>query len=183
MSFLDRALTRTENILAASSLGMATAIAIVGVVSRYAFGHVLFWSEEAIIYLVICSTFFGAVITLRKGEHVNVDLLPMLLKRRGKRIIELLGATLSLVYLACIGLFAWMLIFSPATRDTVTPSMKLPLWVVELTVPIGFTLMFLRMLQVLHRLARDLPAYPDKDAALLDAEVSALGMEDKENDR
>lgn len=179
MSFLDRVLTRVENVLAAGSLGLAAAIAVAGVLSRYLFGHVLFWSEEAIIYLVICSTFFGAVITLRKGEHVNVDLLPILLKKRGKRVMAVLAALMLLVYLGSIGFFAWLLIFSPTAADTLTPSMKLPLWVVELAIPIGFTLMFVRGLQILYRVVRDRPAYPDKDETVLDAEVSTLdGKED-----
>ncbi|OLT00065.1 hypothetical protein BJF90_07095 [Pseudonocardia sp. CNS-004] len=55
----DRVLTRIENVLAASALGLATIIAIVAVVLRYVFGVFLFWSEEAIIYLIIYSTFLA----------------------------------------------------------------------------------------------------------------------------
>jgi C4-dicarboxylate transporter DctQ subunit len=167
LSRFDRALTVVENVLAASALALATLIAIVAVILRTFFNEIIFWSEEAIIYLVIYSTFLGAVITLRHNEHVNVDLLPMVLKGRARKAIELLGALALLVYLALVGYFAWVLITEPVSRLTVTPSLKLPLWVVELALPIGFTLMLLRTLEIVWRLLRGRKAFPENDSAAL----------------
>ncbi len=163
MQRFDQVLTWIENSLAALALGGATVIAIAGVIARYVFGNGIFWSEEAVIFLVILSTFIGAVITLRHNEHVNVDLLPTLLGERGKWIFAMLGAFLLVVYCAIIGAYAWVLIFEPAASNTITPSLKLPLWVVELSLPIGLTLMFLRSLEVLYRTARGQTAFPEAE--------------------
>jgi C4-dicarboxylate transporter, DctQ subunit len=179
----DRVLTLIENVLAASTLGLATIIAVVAVVLRYVFGVFLFWSEEAIIYLIIYSTFLGAVITLRHNEHVNVDIFGAFLKERGKRAVALIGGAMMLVYLACIGLFAWMLLFEPFSTSTITPSLKLPLWVVEAAVPIGFTLMFLRALEILVRTARGIDPFPEARHSLLEVEADAAGVDAREVDR
>ncbi|HEY6753027.1 MAG TPA: TRAP transporter small permease subunit, partial [Rubrobacteraceae bacterium] len=72
MSRLDRILTAIENTLAALALGGASLLACLQVILRYLFNYTIFWSEEATIYLLILSTFIGAVITLRHNEHVNV---------------------------------------------------------------------------------------------------------------
>jgi C4-dicarboxylate transporter, DctQ subunit len=179
----DRVLTRIENVLAASALGMATLIAIVAVLLRYVFGIFLFWSEEAIIYLIIYSTFLGAVITLRHNEHVNVDIFGAFVKRRGKRILGVLAAAITVVYLVCVGFFAWLLLFEPFSTSTITPSLKLPLWVVEAAVPIGLTLMLLRALEILVRAARGIEAFPEGQRSLLEAEAEATGIDVRDVDR
>jgi C4-dicarboxylate transporter DctQ subunit len=179
----DRVLTRIENVMAASALGMATLIAIVAVLLRYVFGIFLFWSEEAIIYLIIYSTFLGAVITLRHNEHVNVDIFGAFVKRRGKRILGVLAAAITVVYLVCVGSFAWLLLFEPFSTSTITPSLKLPLWVVEAAVPIGLTLMLLRALEILVRAARGIEAFPEGQRSLLEVEAEATGIDVREVDR
>ena len=183
MQRFDRVLTRIENVLAASALGLATIIAIVAVVLRYAFGIFIFWSEEAIIYLIIYSTFLGAVITLRHNEHVNVDIFGAFLAKRGKRVFAVLGAAITVVYLVGIGFYAWLLLFEPFSTSTITPSLKLPLWVVEAAVPIGFTLMLLRALEILVRTARGIDAFPEGHRSLLEVEAEAAGVDARDVER
>jgi C4-dicarboxylate transporter, DctQ subunit len=179
----DRVLTRIENILAASALGLATVIAIVAVLLRYVFGIFLFWSEEAIIYLIIYSTFLGAVITLRHNEHVNVDIFGAFLKAGGKRAFAVIGAAITVVYLVCIGTFAWLLLFEPFSTSTITPSLKLPLWVVEAAVPIGLTLMLLRALEILVRNARGVDAFEEGHRSILEVEAEATGLDVRDVER
>src|SRR5699024_1947093 len=57
MRTVDKYLTRTENFLAGGALIAATALAVFAVILRNITGDVLFWSEEATIYLIIFSTF------------------------------------------------------------------------------------------------------------------------------
>ncbi|GAA0926715.1 TRAP transporter small permease [Pseudonocardia zijingensis] len=173
----DRVLTRIENVLAASALGLAAIIAIGAVLLRYVFGIFLFWSEEAIIYLIIYSTFLGAVITLRHNEHVNVDVFGPFLRPRGKRVLAVIAAAVTVVYLVCIGFFAWLLLFEPFSTSTITPALKLPLWVVELAVPIGLTLMLLRALEILVRNARGVEAFAEGDRSILEIEAEATGLD------
>lgn len=179
----DRVLTRIENVLAASALGLATVIAIVAVVLRYGFGIFLFWSEEAIIYLIIYSTFLGAVITLRHNEHVNVDVFGAFLKARGKRVFAVIAAAITVVYLVCIGFFAWLLLFEPFSTSTITPSLKLPLWVVEAAVPIGLTLMLLRALEILVRSARGVDAFAEAQRSIVEVEAEATGLDMRDIER
>jgi C4-dicarboxylate transporter DctQ subunit len=183
MSRLDRALTAVENVLAVSALALATLIAVLAVVLRYFFGTILFWSEEAIVYLIIYSTFLGAVITLRHNEHVSVDLLLVLLKGRARRVVAVLGAALFAAYLVVIGLYAWLLLLEPFSTSTVTPALKLPLWVVEAAVPIGFTLMLVRALEIVWRTARGRTAFEEGEASVLESEAAAAGIDLDEEDR
>lgn len=161
MSGFDRTLSLVENVLAGLSLGGAAALAIVQVILRYAFDTILFWSQEAIIYGVILSTFVGAAITLRHNEHVNVDLLGLVLRGRGRRYLAVIGAVMTVVYCAVIGGYAWVWLTEPGLRNTLTPALKLPLWVVGLSLPIGLTLMFVRSLEIVYRTARGREAFAE----------------------
>jgi TRAP-type C4-dicarboxylate transport system permease small subunit len=168
---LERVLTQVENVLAAGSLAAATVIAVIGVISRYLFTYVIFWAEELTIFLIIFSTFLGAVVTLRHNEHVNVDILPALI-RRVRRGFALLAGLITVVYCVVIGFYAWTMVLDPIARNTLTPALKLPLWVVEVAIPVGLTLMLLRSLEMLWRVARGgpLPGHATEPVATIDTE-------------
>lgn len=176
MKQLDRVLTQVENVLAAGALAAATLLAVAGVILRYLFGYVIFWGEELTIYLIILSTFIGAVVTLRHNEHVNVDILPALF-RRARRGFALLAGLLTIVYCAAIGFYAWEMVFAPIARNTTTAALQVPLWTVQFVLPVGLTLMLLRSLEMLWRVARggELPGHTEVGAV---AEVEAIATAD-----
>lgn len=163
MSRFDRGLSLVENGIAGLALGGAVFIAILQVILRYVFNYIIFWSEEAVIYLIILSTFVGAVITLRHNEHVGVDLANYLVGERGRRVLAVLAAAIVVLYCAIFGAYAWIMITEPAAQNTETPALDLPLWIVELSVPIGLTLMLVRALEILYRSARGRTAFPEAE--------------------
>jgi C4-dicarboxylate transporter, DctQ subunit len=163
MSRIDRVLALIENGLAGLTLGAATILAIVSVIGRSLFDYILFWSDEAVIYLIICSTFIGAVITLRHNEHVGVNVLSAVLGPRGNRVLAALCALLIALYCGVFGFFGWVMVTEPAARNIVTPALNMPLWVVQISLPIGLTLMFFRALEILYRTARGQQAFPEAE--------------------
>ncbi|MCF2586117.1 TRAP transporter small permease [Brevibacterium sp. UCMA 11752] len=191
MKTFDKYLSRVENFLAGASLIGATALAVFAVLLRNITGDVLFWSEEAIIYLIICSTFFGAVVTLRHNEHVAVDIMPTLLKGKKKKFFVVLGGLMTLIYAGFIAYLSWALISEPFSRTTITPALKLPLWVVELSLAIGMTLFFIRAAEMLIRAIKAPAEELDKDvfaeeAAAVGIDVNDIAIDDddtKEGDR
>lgn len=174
-----RILTTAENMLAGLSLVAAVLMALGAVLLREFFDVYLFWSEEAIIYLVICSTFFGSVLTLRSDEHVNVDIITIFLGRRGKRVMAIVAALVTTAYVAAVGALAWMLLFEPFSRSVVTPALKLPLWLVELPLALAFTLMFGhsfgKIVRAWRHGAHEVSA---TDIALAEAEAAGLSADD-----
>ncbi|MCI4012648.1 TRAP transporter small permease [Brevibacterium sp. ZH18] len=191
MKTFDKYLSRVENFLAGASLIGATALAVFAVLLRNITGDVLFWSEEAIIYLIICSTFFGAVVTLRHNEHVAVDIMPTLLKGKKKKFFVVLGGLMTLIYAGFIAYLSWALISEPFSRTTITPALKLPLWVVELSLAVGMTLFFIRAAEMLIRAIKAPAEELDKDvfaeeAAAVGIDVNDIAIDDddtKEGDR
>ena len=163
MNRIDRVLTLIENGLAGLTLAAATILAIVAVITRYLFNYIIFWSDEAVIYLIICSTFIGAVITLRHNEHVGVNVLSAVLGPRGNRVLVALSALLIALYCGVFGFLGWLMVTEPAARNIVTPALNVPLWVVQISLPIGLTLMFFRALEILYRTARGRQPFPEAE--------------------
>lgn len=179
MSGFDRVLSRIEDALAAGTLAAAVGLTIISVILRYVFSAGIFWAQEAVIYLIIFSTFIGAVVTLRHNEHVNVDILPVFLGERGKWFFTLVGGVVTLLYCAIFGFYSWVLVTEPAAQNTITPALGAPLWVVELALPIGLTLMFLRALEIVYRTARGRQTFPEAEANELMGYAEELGLEDE----
>lgn len=162
MSRFDRILSSVEDTSAGLAFGGAAILAILQVILRYAFDYIAFWSEEAIIYLIIYASFVGAAIVLRHGEHIGVDVLPLLLGERGKWMLTILASSIVASYCAIIGSYAWLMVTEPAAK-IITPALHWPLWVVQLSIPIGLTLMFIRSLEILYRTARHQRAFPESE--------------------
>ena len=167
-----------ENFLVCTCLAIATLVAIAQVLLRQIFNIHLWWGEETVVYLIIYSTFLGAVITLRHNEHIAVKVFEPFLGKVGRRRMDILGILVTIAYLAIVGYFAWLLLFEPFSTATVTPTLKLPLWVVELAVPLGFTLMLLRAFEMLVRLIRGLSASADGDKSEFERAEEELGLDD-----
>lgn len=178
MSRFDRILTLVENVVAGGALALATLIAITQVLLRTIFDIHLYWSEETIVYLIIYSTFIGAIVTLRHNEHISINVFEPFVGKVGKRRLEILGVSVMIVYLVIVGFFAWMLLFEPFSSATVTPTLKLPLWVVELAVPLGLTLMLLRSIEMLVRLARGKPGFAEGDKSEFQRAEESIGIDD-----
>lgn len=176
---LTRAVTIFENLAAGASLVIAVTVALAAIILRTFFDMFLFWSEEVIIYLIISSTFFGSVLTMRSKDHVNVDILSVFLKKRGKRVMAIIAAVITTLYMLAIGVLAWMLLFEPFSRDTVTPALKLPLWVVELPVALALTLMFFHGIEeIVHAWKYGADEVSAADVALAEAEAAGISSDD-----
>ena len=68
-------------------------ILLSGVVARYVFNAPLTWSDELASILFLWLAMLGAVIALRRGEHMRLTTLVKLLPRPGENTLEL-GAQL-----------------------------------------------------------------------------------------
>ena len=99
--------------------------------------------------------FFGAVVllmaayTLRRNEHVRVDLLAGRLGERGMAWLDLLGITLVLLPLCLVMVWATTpafvaSLFSGETRASRESVSDLPVWIIKSFAPIGFALLALQ---------------------------------------
>jgi len=77
-------------------------VLLAGVISRYVFSRPLTWSDELASILFLWLAMLGAVIALRRAEHMRLAFLVSLLPPRWRAATETLGTTVVIVFLLAI---------------------------------------------------------------------------------
>ena len=125
---------------------LACAIAAGNAVVRYS----LSWSSNAWLevqwYMFAVIVMFGASYTLKRNEHVRVDLFYMTLGRRGQLWIDILGTLIFL--LPTCAILAWLswpfFMQSYAVNEHSSNAGGLLRWPIKLVLPVGFALVALQ---------------------------------------
>jgi TRAP-type C4-dicarboxylate transport system permease small subunit len=99
---LDHLLARITEIPAAILVAVEILVLLAGVISRYGFNRPLTWSDELASILFLWLAMLGAVIALRRSEHMRLGFLVSLAAPRLRAFVETLGTVTVLVFLLAI---------------------------------------------------------------------------------
>jgi|SRR5690625_1706384 len=138
---------RLEESVLVLTMAVMVLIMFVQSTSRYVTGTSFSWGSELAQYLHIWQIWIGASLAVRVQAHVRVDVFINLLPSKIRRYMNLLG-------LLCWFFFAGFLAYEGskyvmevlATGQT-SPSLHVPMWIPYLAIPIGGSLMIIRLIQ------------------------------------
>ena len=134
---LDRMLETLVTLMFLSILSLT----ILLVIMRYGFNSSIIGGNEAMEYLFIYTTALGAAVSVGKGTHIRISVLVDQLKGLPRRCIDTAG------YLLIAFINAVMIYFSlPWIRSAgyfESPVLRIPNWMVQVSVPLGCTLVIL----------------------------------------
>jgi TRAP-type C4-dicarboxylate transport system permease small subunit len=115
------------------------------VLMRYVFNESTVWQTEVVTYLMIGATMLGMPYVQLLRGHINVDLLPLYLKKAPRKVlfvfcvvVQALACSVVAFYSAELFLQAWN---GGWRSSSVFGS---PLWIPYLAVPLGFGLTVLQ---------------------------------------
>jgi TRAP-type C4-dicarboxylate transport system permease large subunit/TRAP-type C4-dicarboxylate transport system permease small subunit len=138
---LERALAWATEIPAAALVGVEILVLLIGVISRYVFNAPLTWSDELASTLFLWLAMLGAVIALRRAEHMRLAFLVGLAPLRWRRWLETFATMVVVAFL--------VMMIAPA-RDYVelqwlitTPALEIPDGYRVAAIEAGATLMLL----------------------------------------
>lgn len=114
---------------------------------RYVLVDPLSWTEEAMRYATTWAVMLAGSAALFRGEHMAIGLLDNLKSPRARRIRRL-------AVLSCIGGFCFLVMWEgyPGAIDNmrqVSPAIRVPMTLPNLAVPVGATLMFIKVLALM----------------------------------
>src|SRR5438552_6058576 len=95
---LDRILALATEIPAAILVSVEILVLLAGVVSRYVFNRPLTWTDELASILFLWLAMLGAVIALRRDEHMRLGVLVALAPSRWRGWLETLAAVVVAVF-------------------------------------------------------------------------------------
>ncbi len=157
---ITRVLHHVEEGLIALILGVMTLLTFLQVVLRYGFNTGLLWALEADFYLFAWLVLLGISYGVRTRAHIGVDAGVKLLPAGGQRAIGLLVVALALLY---AGLMIWgsvAYINRLQIIDIEAEDIPVKRWILSLCLPIGFSLLFIRLMEMAWRILRGIsPGY------------------------
>jgi TRAP-type C4-dicarboxylate transport system permease small subunit len=151
-NFYDRI---EENILFIS-LVFSVFLIFLQVVMRYVFGNSLSWSEELARYLFIWYTWIGTSLAIRERRHIRIEILTDFLGEKAKLRLEVLVLLLwagFAAFLAFKGIEVGKLLLR--SRQS-SPALEIPMVFAYAAVPVGCTLMVVRLLGQVREVFRKL---------------------------
>ena len=154
------ALSRLLGVVAAGLILLSIFVVCQMVFVRAVLGESSIWQTEFVIFAIVASTFLGAPYILLTRGHVNVDVVPLMLKQPGRRALYLLGSMIALAF-CLFFLYAsipWW--YDAFENSQTTPSMwRARLWIPYLAVPVGLALLSLQFIAEIYLVAsrRGLP--------------------------
>ncbi len=160
-----RYLTDAAAGIAALSVLASLLLVCYSVGMRYAFNDPVPWVDEAVGYVLVASVMFSIAEALRKGEHIAVDILTDRFGPRGKRVVYVFGLAAVIATAVILLVEGWaMAEFSRMIGIRSIGYLDIPIWTMQVMVPIGGLLLLLAALAELVRVAAALPPDPDADA-------------------
>ncbi|HOO90541.1 MAG TPA: TRAP transporter small permease [Syntrophales bacterium] len=116
-------------------------ITITLVIMRYGFNAAIIGGNEAMNYLFIYTTALGAAISVGKKEHIKITFFIDKLKARPRKYVNILN------YLLIGFINGVMIWYSPnwicSTGYFESPVLRIPNWIVQISVPVGCSLVIL----------------------------------------
>ncbi|UCH74137.1 MAG: TRAP transporter small permease [Rhodospirillales bacterium] len=167
------ALDRLTALASRLFVGLGAAIAVImavaitySVVMRYVLNTPQVWTDELMGYLMVALVMFGLGETVRRGDHINVDLIIARLGPRGQVAARVWGLVAMITVAAVLLERSWdMVAFSRMVGLLSDGYLAMPVWIPQSSLLIGFALMILASVNQLLRLALGLDAPPHRDAA------------------
>ncbi|WP_339779336.1 TRAP transporter small permease [uncultured Thalassospira sp.] len=137
-----------SKICGAASAGMFTIAMLIIcqlVFMRYVLNASTVWQTEAVIFLMIGATLIGLPYVQMIRGHVNVDLLPMYLKRSNRKILAVVILLLGLAISGLFGFYGIELVIDAHSGGWRSETVwGVALWKPYSALPIGFCLLFLQ---------------------------------------
>ena len=139
---------------AAGILGLISVFsAFYQVFMRYLFNYSPEWTEEMVVYVIIWAVFIVASTLTKERGHVGATFIVEKLSTRARRIVEIINSLLAMIFCFLICWWGYQIVHvAYVTDERSLTSLRYPLWIWYLAVPVGTTLIFLRYLLMLYRL-------------------------------
>ncbi len=144
---LFRIIDNLENYICRTLLALFVILLFVQILSRNLFGHSISWTEELVTYMFVWFAFFGASYAAKLAAHNRVTFQFKFMPRKLAMALEALA---DLIWVGFNSYFVYLSItfYLKANLFWKSQTLGIPMKYLYLILPIAFSLMTLRILQV-----------------------------------
>ena len=116
-------------------------ITIILVIMRYGFNSAIIGGNEAMNYLFIYTTALGAAVSIGNDEHIKISFLVDKLKAGSRKVVNIVNFILIGFINAVMIWYSLRWIHSTGYFES--PVLRIPNWMVQVSVPLGCSLVIL----------------------------------------
>jgi TRAP-type C4-dicarboxylate transport system permease small subunit len=152
MVFINRLSDWVYNIEKVFSIVLSSLMLIslfAGVVFRYVFNSPLIWSDETAIFSLIWLTFIGGSMGIKRQESAAVSLFMDKLKGKVKTILMAVSLLAVILFVSLILYLSIKWLSAPTILMQQSNSMKMPMIIAYLSVPVSFVFILIHSLNLL----------------------------------
>lgn len=112
------------------------------VVARYFFIRPTIWAAELSQLCLIWGCMIGMAQLMKARQHITVSAVTSLLNTAARRIVEICALICVLAFSVIVTVYGWDIFHDSFVRGRTTGSLlDMPIWIVELAVPVGFAML------------------------------------------
>lgn len=115
-------------------------------VTRYLFRFSFPWTEEGARYLLVCVTFLGSVMAVRRNTHIYVEFFYRYVAKKTGRVLVTVVDVIRILFLV-VGVRLGITIM-PRTMNNFLSTVRIPLAAIYFVVTVGMALMLFRAVQI-----------------------------------
>jgi len=146
-------LEKLEEWLIALLLASMTLITFMQVVARYVFNYSFVWALELTTWLFAGLIFLGIPYGVRVGSHIGVDALVKSLGPKTGRAVGAFAALLCISYSVILLIGSWNYVAKMYEIGVIADDLPVYQWIPRAILLVCFSLLTLRFMQVLYRIA------------------------------
>lgn len=152
MAIMRKIDNMAEKYLLAVFMITMSILIFVQVVSRYVFGDAVTWTEELARYIFIWLIFLSMSVGFKENRHIGIDIIVDRCSPIVQKIIRQI--VFILVFFLAVGLAyeGFLLIQQMQGFGQTSANLQIPMWFVYLSLPVGFFITAIRLIQVSIRL-------------------------------
>lgn len=122
-------------------------IATAQVFFRYVINYSISWSQDLLTYMLIWSVFVGISLAVKRRKHIKVELAFILFSKKKQFVLKVFSNLAFMVFCLIISYFSMIKIYKLIfVNQQISESTGLPMWIIQVSVPIGLLLSLYRLI-------------------------------------
>ena len=143
-------MTKIVAVIAGILILMPALMVFYEVVMRGLFNAPTEWSIELSVYCVLIAGFLGMSVTYAAGKHIHVDIVVGSLSPRTRCFIEVFTTCVGIFFCAVFVMESFDMAILSLEMDNTSPStLRTPMWIPQMALPIGMGLLLLQFVRTL----------------------------------
>ncbi|MDR2088710.1 MAG: TRAP transporter small permease [Clostridiales Family XIII bacterium] len=144
---IKRILDHFEEYILLPSLTFSVGLIFVQVVMRYVFQHSLSWSEELARYIFVWQLWLGVSYAAKNQSHIRITIIENFLNEAQRKILETIVIVIWFGFGCFVIVQGYKIAMQIGAYGQTSSALGLPMVYAYMSVPVGASLMNIRLIQ------------------------------------